>query len=119
MFYDLLYASENGGYDFIEESNSKSKSNRDEADFIIKLLAKMIEILASGDGIHSGLDRVVDKIGIITPYKKQTRLIKEVINRELPRALNIDDRSFIPEKVAEVNTVDSFQGREKEVIIIS
>ena len=119
MFYDLLYSNENTSYDFLEENNSKSKSNRDEAEFIIKILAKMIEILANGEEIHSGLDRIVDKIGIITPYKKQTRLIKEIIKRELPKALKIDDRSFVPEKVAEVNTVDSFQGREKEVIIIS
>lgn len=43
-----------------------------------------------------------DEIGIISPYKDQTRLLKEIIGQDV-----------------EIKTVDGFQGREKEVIIIS
>ncbi len=39
-------------------------------------------------------------IGIITPYVEQRKLIKSIVN-------------------CEVNTVDAFQGREKDVIIYS
>ncbi len=46
-----------------------------------------------------GIDR--NKIGIITPYVAQVRKLKEKI------------------KGIEINTVDSFQGREKDVIIFS
>ena len=50
-----------------------------------------------------GLDR--KDIGIITPYAAQVKLIKQLlIEKELK---------------VEVNSVDGFQGREKEAIIIS
>ncbi len=47
-------------------------------------------------------------IGIITPYHDQTDLIEKKIDEE-----NIDEENI------EIDTVDGFQGREKEVIILS
>jgi len=42
-------------------------------------------------------------IGIITPYAAQVRLLREML----------------PDPALEIDTVDGFQGREKEVIVIS
>ena len=47
-------------------------------------------------------------IGIITPYKKQIEELNKVIND-----------GVIEENKIEINTVDSYQGREKEYIIFS
>ena len=44
-----------------------------------------------------------DQIGIITPYREQRKLLKNEIGRRGP----------------EIDTIDSFQGREKDVIIVS
>ncbi|OTF77605.1 hypothetical protein BLA29_002306 [Euroglyphus maynei] len=49
-------------------------------------------------------------IGVITPYRLQTTLIEAVCQREFSRRIN--DR-------LEINSVDGFQGREKNVIIYS
>jgi senataxin len=52
------------------------------------------------------------KIGIITPYKSQVRTLKDCIYPKL-RALKLSI------DMVEINTVDAYQGREKEIIIIS
>jgi senataxin len=52
------------------------------------------------------------KIGIITPYKSQVRTLKDCIYPKL-RSLKF------PIDLIEINTVDAYQGREKEIIIIS
>ncbi len=46
-----------------------------------------------------------EQIGIITPYAAQVKLLKKLIDTE--------------ERVYEIKSVDGFQGREKEIIIIS
>ncbi|HMA76759.1 MAG TPA: C-terminal helicase domain-containing protein, partial [Candidatus Krumholzibacteriaceae bacterium] len=77
-----------------EETSKDSKSffNRFEA----RLAADIIKTAAdTGIGHYD--------IGLIAPYKAQTEFIKGLIT---------DERT-------EINTVDGFQGREKEVIILS
>jgi len=69
-----------------------SKTNKSEVDVI-----KRIIFALKRSGVQSG------EIGVITPYRAQRNLIKEALKDE-----NL-----------EVNTVDSFQGREKDVIIFS
>ena len=69
--------------------DSKSFVNRVEASLCIELANKYIEM-----GINEG------DIGIISPYSDQVKLISELTE-------------------VEVKTVDGFQGREKEIIIIS
>ncbi len=71
---------------------SSSKENLGEAVLAERLTDKLIEI---------GVDP--RNIGIITPYNDQKDLIRK----------KIDDEDI------EVDTVDGFQGREKEVIILS
>jgi hypothetical protein len=82
--------------------DGESLSNEAEA----QVIGEIVHVLIS---FHSGLIKP-QAIGIITPYSAQTRLISS----QLQKLLGPDVASEI-----EVNTVDGFQGREKEVIIIS
>ena len=49
---------------------------------------------------------------MITPYNAQVNLIKKNLRFQYPETMNTKEK-------LEVSTVDGFQGREKEVIIIS
>ena len=70
----------------------RSKFNKVEAEVAVKIV-KILKSL----GVRS------EDIGVITPYRAQRDYIKEILG---------DDR-------VEVNTVDAFQGREKDVIIFT
>ncbi|HFC12969.1 MAG TPA: DNA-binding protein, partial [Anaerolineae bacterium] len=78
-------------YDEEREPDGRSWQNPQEANLVIR---KVTALLAAGVE--------PDVIGIITPYSAQTRLIRAKLQQPV-----------------EVNSVDGFQGREKEAIIIS
>lgn len=83
------------------ESRSQSETslfNEPEFEFIRDLYWHLGDLHASKLGI-----------GIISPYKKQVEFIRHMLNEQF------DDWKFD----IEVNTIDGFQGREKDVIIIS
>lgn len=84
---------------------SKSLMNAMEADMAVAL----VHALCSGSPhLHfSG------KIGIISPYKQQVREIKQRLLRSFPA----HSRALF--KHIDVQTVDGFQGQEKEIIIFS
>lgn len=81
-------------------SLSESKYNEGEADLVIQTILE----LKNEVGLSNGLN-----IGVISPYNAQVNLIKKLIRSKL-------ELEGFP---VEVSTVDGFQGREKEVIIIS
>lgn len=81
-------------------SLSESKYNEGEADLVIQTILE----LKNEVGLLNGLN-----IGVISPYNAQVNLIKKLIRSKL-------ELEGFP---VEVSTVDGFQGREKEVIIIS
>ncbi len=76
----------------IEKINSDSKSyyNDYECKYVKLVLSQLLDL---------GVEK--SNIGIITPYKAQVMKLKELV------------------ETVEVDTVDAFQGREKDVIIIS
>jgi len=76
----------------VEGRARASKRNEPEA----KLASNIADTLRS-------LGVAGDEIGVITPYRAQRNLTKELLK----------------DKTIEVNTVDSFQGREKDAIIFS
>ncbi len=78
-------------YDEEEEENSESRLNPMEASLVVRKVQALID---------SGL--AAEFIGVITPYSAQVRLLRE----QLPEGV-------------EIHSVDGFQGREKEAIIIS
>jgi superfamily I DNA and/or RNA helicase len=80
------------GFEEELEPDGQSRRNRREADLVV---LKVEALLAAGVEAQ--------QIGIITPYAAQARLLRE----KLPR------------KDLEIDTVDGFQGREKEAIVIS
>ena len=75
-----------------EESEGSSRENPGEAKHVAR---QVKQLLATG--------LRPEEIGVITPYGAQARLLRELIE----------------ERKVEVDTVDGFQGREKEAILIS
>ncbi|KAF4046536.1 ATPase family associated domain-containing protein 12 [Phytophthora infestans] len=94
----LLYDVENSR----EEDMNGSKYNRVEAAFCVSLCQNMFECCAD-------VRNNKWSVGFVSPYKEQVRVLRQEITR-----------SGIPASVSiEVNTVDGFQGREKDVIVFS
>jgi predicted DNA helicase len=82
-----------------KKSSDTSLSNTPECEFIGKLFTFLKPV--HGNRLN---------IGIITPYKKQVRIIKEYFQKFYGDHWKND---------VEINTVDGFQGREKDVIVFS
>ena len=91
----LAFADTSGinAYEF-QPQGSTSYENYEEAKLAVELARELVRM---------GLDK--REIGIITPYAAQVKLIKELL---VEKDLKV-----------EVNSVDGFQGREKDVIIVS
>ena len=80
------------GYDESVEADGDSRINTLEAEVVCR---KVLALLAAGVG--------PDEIAVITPYAAQARWLREQLKA--------------PE--VEVDTVDGFQGREKEAVVVS
>ena len=85
---------------FLDTSNVRDNEERHLKDSksIVNKLEADIAVNVARDYLNAGIDE--DSIGIISPYSDQVKIIQ--------------DRTPV-----EVKTVDGFQGREKEIIIIS
>ena len=92
------------GYFEYREKESRSTANKGEAELLLEVLVEM----ESGYGLE-----VLQKasIGIITPYKAQLHLLKELIEES-------DLGQQLQEQIT-INTVDAFQGQERDIILIS
>ncbi len=88
------------GCGFEELSEETSLSNPEEASFTLKILAAQ---LAEYNNLQLS-------IGVITPYKKQAILLNELL---------LHSEELLDYKQLAINTIDSFQGQERDVIIIS
>ncbi len=82
------------------EPEGLSKRNTQEAEFILKKVNQLLE---------SGLKP--SEIAVIAPYAAQVRYLKNLMQQSSTEALC--------EGKVEVNTVDGFQGREKEAVLIT
>lgn len=96
-FFDVLSGQQS------QVSGSKSLRNLTEVEFILLLVRSLLKKYPEMDWRK--------KIGIIAPYKQQ---IYELGSHLTRLEKDVDQRLDI-----EVNTVDGFQGREKEIIIYS
>ncbi|MGL1888716.1 MAG: AAA domain-containing protein [Reichenbachiella sp.] len=94
------------GYYEAVDKETRSSFNTEEADLVIKHLSEYINQLTAIEKLDE-----VSSIGIISPYKAQTILLQEKLTE-----LNWD--VAITNKIA-INTVDSFQGQERDVVYIS
>lgn len=90
--------------EFIGENHGRI--NKPEAELTVKILKEYIEKI----GIRRYLDERLD-VGIISPYRVQTQYIRSLIKK---------DAFFRPIRhTISVNTVDGFQGQERDIIMIS
>jgi senataxin len=93
LFFDLEDSEES------READETSYINMPEAEFIVSIYEAL-------EGSHGcGMD-----IGVITPYKRQVRHLRNAFSHSYRGQFRAD---------IEINTVDGFQGREKDVIIFS
>ena len=99
-FFDLTQSREQIEY--------RSKFNQDEIYFTLAL----IKTLAVFSGNQRGLGSLSGKIAVITPYKAQVLQLKHAVNGWL---ISIGAKRGD----VEINTVDAFQGREKDVVIFN
>jgi ATP-dependent RNA/DNA helicase IGHMBP2 len=80
------------GYDEEQEEEGESRLNPREAELVVQLVDSLLDA-----GLRPG------DMGVITPYSAQVRRLRELIRRD----------------GLEIDSVDGFQGREKEAILIS
>ncbi|MBK8805368.1 MAG: hypothetical protein IPO21_01445 [Bacteroidales bacterium] len=83
------------------ESETKSLFNKDEAN----ILSKHLDLYLQQIDIEK-----INSIAVISPYKAQIEILKQSISGILPS--NFD-------KKISVNTIDSFQGQERDIVYIS
>ena len=96
----------NLGYEEEQNSLSQSRLNTNEGILLVETLKLYINEI----GKKRLLDERVD-FGIISPYKSQVQLLRRLIKHEK------ELKQFLP--YITVNTVDGFQGQERDVILIS
>lgn len=94
-FFDILSRHQ-------QNERSKSFFNTSEARVALELVEKLMQILPS--------DNFKGRIGIISPYKEQIRTLRDTFLRKFGATI-FNEIDF--------NTVDGFQGQEKEIIIMS
>ncbi|XP_020575440.1 uncharacterized ATP-dependent helicase C29A10.10c-like [Phalaenopsis equestris] len=97
IFYDIMHGRES------HRGGSVSYQNLMEAQFALRLYENLQKIVKTDGG-----KKVT--VGIITPYKLQLKCLQ----REFEGVMNSDDGRDIY-----INTVDAFQGQERDVIIMS
>jgi ATP-dependent RNA/DNA helicase IGHMBP2 len=91
------------GCGFDEKPDGTSSTNPEEAAFLFKHLEQLV----------AGLKAPVENfpsVAIISPYKGQIRILKELFEES--------DLKEYADKIS-VNTIDSFQGQERDVVYIS
>jgi superfamily I DNA and/or RNA helicase len=72
------------------------------------------------DSLCSGsAGNLKSRVGIITPYKAQVKLLKSLILPWLRQVFPSQKSSSTLSALVEINTVDAYQGREKDIIIIN
>lgn len=96
-----------------EQGKSGSLFNRAEADVIMKLLQDLAkdETFINSEIIQQCLDKNEQAIGVICMYGEQKKLIRRKFNE-----CSWDDRFL---RLVKIDSVDSYQGKENRVIILS
>lgn len=94
------------GCGFEEKLEGTSTTNPEEGVFLMKHLTQLVNrVKDSGVALAD-----FPTIAVISPYKQQVYLLKELL-------LNAPELMVYADKIA-VNTIDSFQGQERDIIYI-
>jgi superfamily I DNA and/or RNA helicase len=104
LFQSPLVFIDTAGCAFDEIINPQSKSiyNPEEANFVLQILDKIYYELTQNEQNP--------EIAVISPYKQQTIYLNE---------LDFETNQLILNQNLQIHTIDSFQGQEKDVILIS
>jgi len=94
------------GAGFEEEQEGTATFNQGEAQFLKTHLSELLTKLSA-----TYVEDDFPSIGVITPYRKQATLLHEVLSH--------DEWMATYRKNIQINTIDSFQGQEKDIIYIS
>ena len=94
------------GCGFEEKTEGISTSNPEEAAFLLKHLTQLTAQLQQH---HGGAD--FPTIAVISPYRQQIEILKEQL-QHAPDLLQYGNK-------ISVNTIDSFQGQERDIVYIS
>ncbi|ASZ11832.1 AAA family ATPase [Chitinophaga pendula] len=94
------------GCGFDEQTEGTSTTNPEEASFLFRHLSQLVASL----GIHYSVDSF-PSIAVISPYKQQIQVLKEQLQHS--PALQAYGNKI------SVNTIDSFQGQERDIVYIS
>ncbi|MBL7851399.1 MAG: AAA family ATPase [Cyclobacteriaceae bacterium] len=94
------------GYNESQDPETLSRFNEQEAHLLIRLVEKLIEDIGPDTWLNDGIT-----MGIITPYRAQVDLLHKLAEHS----------SYLEplHKLVTINTVDAFQGQERDVIAIS
>jgi ATP-dependent RNA/DNA helicase IGHMBP2 len=94
------------GYTEAQDEETLSRFNTEEAELLMHQVERLIEDI----GINIWMDENIS-LGIITPYSAQVDLLQKLAE---------SSEVFEPlHKLITINTVDAFQGQERDVIAIS
>ena len=99
------------------DASSSSLSNRGEAMAVLEL----IQELMNKYGGEKGKVKMSD-VAVLSPYSQQVELIKRLVEEKFNKGRQRPQRGGRPlaeHSTVEVCTVDSFQGREKPIVILS
>lgn len=127
MFFDLKTSHDQLGTSLDRSASavSQSRSNLEEA----KLCVSLVKFVLSEANLRA---EKIESIGVITPYQDQLSILRrEFRSSGLISALatsssasnvydlSSDQKPHIDQYDIELNTVDAFQGREKDIIVFS
>ncbi len=101
------------GYDELQNPETLSLYNPEEANLLWKHLSKLIEDYK----LSAGKEELDISIGIIAPYKSHIELLKEQLDD--PSTSSGYQLSEDVKKRIAIKTIDGFQGEERDVIYIS
>ncbi|MBB6272049.1 superfamily I DNA and/or RNA helicase [Pedobacter cryoconitis] len=94
------------GCGFEEKTEGTSTTNPEEGVFLIKHLTQLVDkVKVSGVALAD-----FPTIAVISPYKQQVYLLKDLL-------LNSPELEVYKDKIS-VNTIDSFQGQERDIVYI-
>ncbi len=94
------------GYNEKQDPETLSRSNEEEAQLLIAQLEKLVEDIGSNDWVEEQIS-----VAIITPYRAQV----DYLTKLAEASPTLEPLSHL----IAINTVDAFQGQERDVIAIS
>jgi ATP-dependent RNA/DNA helicase IGHMBP2 len=94
------------GYSETQDPESLSRFNEEEAHLVIRKIEKLVEEIGSDEWLRQNI-----AMGVITPYRAQVD--------HLHKLAESSPTLELLHKLITINTVDAFQGQERDVIVIS